>query len=378
MRLADRGLVFDAAGRPPHERICFFDSLCRTRSGTWLCGFTIGAKKHDLNGTIRLTRSLNDGRSWEEIPFRFPTEIAGVRGSIGGAEMVEGAPGKLLVFSSWFDRSDPDRPMFDPVTEGIWHAKLLVAESPDEGLTWSEWREVETPGLTGCALTGPPLRWSDGTIALAFESFKHYDDPAPARHAAWLLVSRDGGASFDRRFLVARDPENKVYYWDQRLCTTANVGEFIGLFWTHDRSAQRDLNVCFLKSTLQDGDQALSDPVVTTMPGQIAAPLALPDGRILAFVVDRDRPGTMKLWQSADGGVTWPGDEALTVHIHEETAAVTQGKEQIDFTEYWDDMRKWSFGHPSARLIDDRTVLLTFYAGSPQEMSIHWARVELS
>jgi len=115
----------------------------------------------------------------------------------------------------------------------------------------------------------------------------------------------------------------------------------------------------------------------TTIPGQIAAPLLLDDGRLLAFVVDRARPGTMKLWVSHEGGVTWPEEESLLVHAHEEQAAVTQGLENIDFKQYWEDMGKWSFGHPAIRSLGNGRALVAWYAGTPAVMSIHWARVGL-
>ena len=77
------------------------------------------------------------------------------------------------------------------------------------------------------------------SCAFAFESFKEFDDPAPARHGAWLAVSRDSGETFPEFHLVARDPRNETYYWDQRLATTSEPGGYVGLFWTHDRAAQR-------------------------------------------------------------------------------------------------------------------------------------------
>jgi hypothetical protein len=40
-------------------------------------------------------------------------------------------------------------------------------------------------------------------------------------------------------------------------------------------------------------------------------------------------------------------------------------------------MAKWSFGHPSAQLISQKEALLTYYAGPPNHLSIHWARVSL-
>ena len=219
-------------------------------------------------------------------------------------------------------------------------------------------------------MTGPAIRFADGVIAHAFESFKEYDDPSPAQHAAWLSVSRDGGKTFERPVLVA--PRNRVYYWDQRVVAQPD-GAYVALFWTHDRDQKKDLHVTFSKSSIHKTSP--DTPTDTRIPGQIAAPLVLPDGRILAFVVDRDRPGTMTLWQSRDGGATWPAAERLVVHEQQERAALSQGKDNIDFAQYWEDMGKWSFGHPALRQLDNGHVLATWYAGQPGCLSVHWARI---
>jgi hypothetical protein len=377
MFVEDRGTVFDTTTHPASERIAYFTSLCPLRSGRILCGFQLGPSKHAATSTVRLCRSNNGGTAWQELPTRFETTLHGVPGSLAAGEMVEVQPGRLLLFSTWFDRSDPDRPLLDPVTEGILHCRQLLAVSTDDGQAWSPWEVIPTPGLTGCAMTGPVVQWPDGTIAYAFESFKEFDDPRPGRHAAWLLVSRDGGRSFLPPLLVAQHPEHKVYYWDQRLCPGKSSGEFVALFWTHDLEHKKDLTVHFRKGVLRDGTIAGLPVKATTIPGQIAAPLLLPDGRLLAFVVNRGRPGTMTLWQSHDGGTTWPARDALVIHTHDERAALTQGAANIDFKQYWEDMGKWSFGHPALRALGHGQVLLAYYAGTPQSMSIHWARVNV-
>jgi hypothetical protein len=376
MQVEGRGLIYDATHKPEHAKIAYFTSLCLLHSGTILSCFQTGSSKHSPKGTIRLCRSHDRGVTWHELPFDFTTTLHGIPGSLATGDMVETEPGRLLLFSTWFDRSDPARPLFDPVTEGILHSRQLLAVSSDEGNTWSSWRELPTPGLAGCATTGPVIAWPDGTIAYAFESFKEYDDPRPGYHAAWLLVSRDGGRTFEPPLLLAQDPRHPVYYWDQRLCPADRPGEFIALFWTHDLGAKRDLNVHFLRASINKPITEL--PRSTSIPGQIAAPWLLTDGGLLAFVVDRGRPGTLKLWKSRDGGATWPESECLTVHTHEEAAKLSQGQENIDFKQYWEDMGKWSFGHPAIRPLDDNRLLLAYYAGTPERMSIHWARVNMN
>ncbi len=378
LHLEARGLVSAAADRPDTERIAFFDGLCRLRNGDLLCGFTVGTTKHAADGTIRLCRSRDGGNTWGPIPFQFPTRIGTIPGSLAGAELIEVEPGRLLLATTWYDRTDPTRPLFDPVTEGILRSRQLLAVSADDGETWSEWAEIPTPGLTGCAMTGPWVAWPDGTIAFAFESFKEYDDPRPARHAAWLVSSRDGGRSFGLPFRVAQHPLHEVYYWDQRVVAAGPSGEFLALFWTHHLAMKRDLPVHLLRGSLNDGEASREQPRDAGISGQIAAPLIWNDDRFLAFVVDRNDPCTMTLWESNDGGANWLIPDRLVVHVHDERAALSQGRENIDFKQYWEDMGKWSFGHPSILRLDNERALLTFYAGAPDRMDVHWARVRVA
>ncbi len=373
--LEEQGYIFDARQAPVERRIAFFTSLCRLRSGVFLCGFQNGPAKHAPTSTVRLCRSLDDGRTWQPLSATLATEVTGVPGSIGAAELIEAAPGRLLMLATWFDRSDPERPLFDPVTEGILKSKQLLSVSRDDGATWSDWRELSTGDLRGCALTGPLVRGSDGTLAFPFESFKEFDDPRPGRHAAWVLVSRDAGETFSAPILVAQHPSHEVYYWDQRWCAGPRPGEFTALFWTHDLAAKQDLTVHQRHAKLE-GDQVVGPTVqATSLPGQIAAPVRIAERRLAAFVVDRGHPGTMTLWHSSDLGKTWPTEQRLIVHTHDERAAVTQGRENIDFKQYWEDMGKWSFGHPAIQPLDPEHLLLAWYAGTPDCMSVHWARV---
>lgn len=377
MKLNGQGMVYDASGQPVDEAVASFVSLCVLSSGSVLCGFQLGPAKHAATSTIRFCRSDDNGRSWQELPARFETQLNGVPGSLSSGEVIELDPGHLLLYATWFDRSEPDRPLFDPETQGILHSRQLLANSHDDGATWSEWRVAPTPGLRGCSSTGPVQQWPDGRIALAFESYKEFDDPAPGTHGAWLMVSHDNGQSFDTPFLVAQHPDHRIYYWDQRICRSEGNDESVAMFWTHDLQDERDLNVHLSKFSTSADETA---PILTDtgIPGQIAAPLMLPDGRLLAFVVDRSGPMTMKLWQSPDGGRTWPTGDALLVYEHNEQAALSQGNRDIDYAEYWDDMLQWSFGHPAIRRLDNGEVVVAFYAGDPGCLSVHWAIIDVT
>ncbi|MDA0832097.1 MAG: sialidase family protein [Planctomycetota bacterium] len=378
MHIEEQGLVFDATNRPANESVNCFTCLRRFSSGALIASFQSGAQKHDLKSTTRLCRSDDDGRPWTDLGAPFETSFGGVPGSIAGGEIVEHAPDRWQMFTTWFDRSDPERPLFDPVTQGVLHAKQLYCWSTDEGKTWSGWTELPTPGLTGTAICGTALQWSDGTIGYAFESYKEFDDPNPGRHAAWLAISTDKGETFPHIHLVAQHPEHKLFYWDQRLCPGKNIGDYYGAFWTHDLEQQQDLNVHFRKGNINDNSRPHEHTKATNITGQIAAPLLLDDGRLLLFVVDRIKPRTMSLWVSHDDGKTWPASERLVVHNHDEQGRLSQGDANVDFNEYWDDMAKWTFGHPAIVDLGNNTVLVLWYAGIPGKLSIHWARVNVA
>ncbi|NUQ66259.1 MAG: exo-alpha-sialidase [Pirellulales bacterium] len=377
MHLEDRGLVVDAAAQPASRRSACFPTLCVLDCGGLLCSFQVGPTKNAATSTLGICRSDDRGATWRPVPAQFETVLGGVPGSLAMGEMIESRPGRILLFTTWLDRTDPTRPLFDPATEGILHSKLLLAVSEDGGQTWSGWQEAPTPGLTGCAGTGPILKWPDGTLAFPLESYKEYDDPRPSRHGAWVLVTADGGRTFGKPWLVAQHPEHKVYYWDQRLTPGPGPGEFTALFWTHDLEHKEDLSVHLRRASLSVEDFRQSPIRPTTVPGQIAAPLWIGEDHLLAFVVDRRRPGAMTLWQSRDGGDTWPQSDALVVYTHDEQARLSQGQTNVDFKQYWEDMGKWTFGHPVIRPLGSGRVLLAFYAGTPDCLSIHWARVAL-
>lgn len=375
MKIESRGVICDSSQRPDSERAAAFVGLASSSRGYLFCTFQAGPSKNSPTSTILMFRSNDAGRTWHDLGLQFSRVINGVPGSYSSGEVIEIEPGKLLLFATWFDRTDPARPLFDAETKGILHSKQLMAESLDDGETWSGWTELSTGELGGCSSTGPILKWDDGRIAYPFESYKDYDDPRPAKHRACLLVSADGGKTFGVPYIVAQDPKAKTYYWDQRLCVNRKSGEYIALFWTHDLEKQRDLCVHACKASIDTGP-GTGSVVPTNIVGQIAAPLLLEDGRLVAFVVDRGNPATLKLWESSDGCAKW--SEALVVYVHDEQAKLTQGKDHVVFEEYWADMRKWSFGHPAIRSLGGNTMLLAYYAGPPNNMSVHWVRVDIS
>lgn len=187
------------------------------------------------------------------------------------------------------------------------------------------------------------------------------------------MVGGDGALESIVR--VARDPTDRLFYYDQRQAFCPKTNRLISAFWTYDRTAEKDVGI-----HISQGDPVALEwqtPAPTGITGQIAQPIPLPDGRLLLFYVDRTPPGSMRLLASEDSGSTWKSSSELVVYRHggaQHRAAEGKG----GYASLWDDMAKWSFGHPAVVVLDEGTVLLTYYAGPDERcLSIHWAMIRL-
>ena len=88
MRIAARGLIFDAIDAAENEAVAYVTSLVPLDSGAFLCGWQSGPGKHTATNTIGLARSTDGAHTWQRLPFEFETLFQGTPGSFLAAEMV--------------------------------------------------------------------------------------------------------------------------------------------------------------------------------------------------------------------------------------------------------------------------------------------------
>jgi hypothetical protein len=372
MRIADSGVIFDAAAAPADRRSTSFTSPLVLRDGRVVVCFRAGRTKDDPEENLILRTTRDGGQTWTTAFEGFERTVDGVPGGWRHGGLVEPEPGRLLGCFCWLDRSHPDWPIAHPETQGTLPSRIFVMESRDAGRTWSDRRAIDPGSFAGVVTTGPILPLADGALALPCEAWKAYHDPSPGTHHALLRLSRDGGRSFAETVVTATDPRGRTFFWDQRLAVDSRTGKVVALFWTHDRAAEHDLNVHVAWGT-PDG-LSWTAPVDTGLAGQIASPLVLPDGRLFAVYVHRHQPPTLCAVLSEDGGLTW--DVAGQLVFYTSGAGAESGMAATrEFGEYWADMIRWTFGHPEAALLPNGDVFVAFYGGTPAAMSARWVRI---
>ncbi len=373
MKVVASGAIWDATSAPSNQRTASATFALLLADGTVLVTCRLGSDREGPDGHTAVFASSDEGSTWELRYLSLAErEWDGLPGETRGWYVAELEPGELTASVLWTDRSDPERPWVNPDTQGLLRMRVYHLRSRDGGRTWPDRRRVDLGRHPGSSNTGPPLALADGVLAQPYENWKEYDDPEPGVPAAWLRLSADAGTTWTEDVLVARDPANARYFWDQRLATHPDDGRLVNMFWTHDAPAGRDVDV-HISWAAPDGRE-WSDPVGTGLPGQHCQPIAVGGDRLMAVYSHRGGPPGIRAVLSDDFGRTW--DRASEVVVWASEAGAEPGSDgPRDQADYWNDMGAWQFGHPRGTLLPSGEVLVVFYGGSGLSRSARWARV---
>jgi BNR repeat protein len=375
MEVVASGAFWDARTAPVNERSASSTSALTLADGTVLATCRLGTDREGADGHVGVLVSGDGGDTWELRFLGLGERVwDGWPGEARGWYVAESEPGELIASVLWTDRSDPSHPWVHPTTQGLLGMRSYHLRSTDGGRTWPDRRRVDLGAHPGASVTGPVLRLADGTLAQPFENWKEYEDPAPGIPAAWLRLSDDDGASWTDDVLVARDPSNAIFYWDQRLDAHPEDGRLVNMFWTHLPAEGRDIDIHIAWGT-PDG-RTWTDPVGTGLPGQHCQPISLGGDQLMAVYSHRHDPPGIRAALSEDFGRTWDRDGELVVWASDAGDEPGSGGPRAQ-AEFWNDMGAWQFGHPRGAVLPNGDVVVVFYGGSGTTRSGRWARVRV-
>lgn len=372
MKIIDRGTVVRAR-KDSDMSSCCFPTVCAQSDGRWICGFRMAPTK---NGVERqnsyISFSDDEGKTWSEPFAPFSAKpVYGKPGVFRGVQLTSLGAKSVLAYLYWVESSDMSLPFFNEKTEGLLDSKLFLSRSDDGGITWLEPEWIDTIPITvPTPFTGPILVLPNGDWALQIELNKHYYDTTAWRHASVLMFSKDKGRTWKEYSVTSNDPENKIFYWDQRPGILSD-GTILDVFWTYDNKNAKYLNVHARES--KDNARTWSALWDTGLPGQPAAPVSLSDGRIALVYVDREGAPVIKCRTSKDNGRTWQKDTEIIVY---EKELKTQTEKKGRMQDAWSEMGKFSIGLPATTLLGNGDILVAYYAGDEMNVTdIHWTRL---
>ena len=371
MKISGQGVVCSGA-RGSARSSCAFPGVAVLGSGRWICGFRAAPTKASVPGQRALLAWSDDqGAHWSEPAEPFvPPVMDGRLGAFRALQPTALGGSELLATLYWVDVSDPSLPFFNEETQGLLDSRLFTAISRDGGARWGELRRVDTsPYDVPTPITGPTLLLPSGEWACQFELNKHYEDTSVWRHASVMKFSRDRGASWPEHAVVAQDPTNRVFTWDQRPGLLGD-GTLLDLFWTYDTATATYLPIHAAAS--RDNGRSWTAPWDTGLAGQPAPPLSLREGRILCVYVDRTASPCIKARVSRDGGKRFTAESELLIH----GGATRQTRDKSTMQDAWAEMGAFSIGLPTTTALPDGDVLVIYYAGPETDLTdIRWCRL---
>ena len=180
-----------------------------------------------------------------------------------------------------------------------------------------------------------------------------------------FLRSADGGRTWSEPRTVAQDPSGRLFNWDMR-CGVRPDGRIDTFAWTYDREAGAYLDIHHRIAAADASDVTPARPLgFADQPGR---PATLADGRLVLPYVDRFDTGRIlaRMAPRTDGEFGEPDV------LHRQTSLSKSASAADDILTQ---MSLWSYGLPWAEVLPDKDVLVVWYAGTPDRMDIHWARI---
>lgn len=334
-----------------------FPCITKLPSGRWLGAFKTAEKKGDSDFIQSvMTWSDDEGKTWVRPfdPVKLP-DINGVPGQKRALYFMSLGGKRVLMLSMWVDSFDVSKPFYDPQNESLKDTRIFISFSEDEGETWSTPELMNTdPIRDPVPLTGPPFMLKDGTIVCQFEVNKHTWDKSKWVHKSAMIFSRDGGRTWGDVVKVTEVPD--MYYWDQRLNVMSDGISIVDFFWTLDGKSQQYLNIHARESL--DGGKTWGDIWDTGIYGQPGQPVDLGDGRLATIEIDRSVRPIITVRISRDRGRTF--DESLVIY---DSKLKKQDSRNISMNDAWDEMVRFSVGHPNLLDLGGGEILAYYYAG---------------
>jgi len=327
------------------------------RDGSVVTVYRRGQSKHSHDGVLVMQKSSDGGTSWDDPTVVFdgigddPTQTAVTGG------MVQTPSGDLLTVFGVVEGLKPGVYMFSE--EGnVLPRKTLIRRSRDGGETWSPAEVFETPRLGRAGITARPVVTAAGEVCMLLE----FRTSAGAQGTA-AVFSRDDGQTFTDPVIVAEDRTGSLSLCDAR-ATVRPDGRILVMLWTFRQDNEETIEVHRVHS--DDHGRTWSEPESIGLVGQITAPLALPSGELVAVSNFRQSPEGIQLWCSWDGGQNWNADPRIQMWDLGRGSvlgeAVTAGPGEESGAGVWDELQRFSFGTPDLALLQDGTVLMTYYA----------------
>lgn len=369
MKIVERGFIPKPENDERFNSITF-PCIEQLPSGRWLATFKASKVKGDGEPTYAMLMWSDDkGKTWSKpvAPVSLP-KTKEIPGQYRTAYTMSLGENRVLMILNWVDCSNPSLPYYDEEEETLKDTKIYYSFSEDKGETWSEPSLINAlPSNEPVPLTGPPFRLKDGSIVCHFEINKAIGDRSKWVHRSAMVFSKDQGITWGDTVIVTNVPD--MYYWDQRTNVMADGISIVDYFWTLDGKKNEYINIHSKISS--DSGKTWSEFYDTGIYGQPGIPVSLPDGRLFTIDVNRTQNPVITVRCYPEYGSDC--HEPLIVLDYRING---QDSRHVSMKDAWQEMYRFSVGHPALLRLSDEELLAYWYAGDDFDHTrIEYARI---
>lgn len=297
IEVVDHHVVYENPQPQNRALHAYFPGLVKLPSGDLLGLFALGEAMEATNVTTVVTRSRDQGRTWDLQGALHARDDARRHVSDYLKPTLLG-DGRVMALGYCFHRTDPDQTIVNQDTDGLRDGDNLVAFSADEGRTWSRPRVIARTRPALVEQSGPAIQLRSGVLLGAGSLFPRWDGSHPGGCVGALLRSADGGETWDDRANFFQDPAGRWAPSEPRLCQMPD-DRIVSLCWMTDHATGTSLSNHMTVS--HDGGATWSAPIDTGVPAQ------------------------------ASNLMHWADDVLLTIHCHREGQDIGLYVRVVDF-----------------------------------------------
>ncbi|MCH2695064.1 MAG: glycoside hydrolase [Acidobacteriia bacterium] len=360
------GEGFICQGKPGGKRAAAGGSRAVALSnGELLCSFGRNSGLGVNDFAMGIARSKDGGLTWEEQGPIWPhlEDTYSIIGSISHSPA-----DKLFLYGISIPIDQEGELFWSNESQGIKENKLFWATSTDQGRRWSEPQLLSLPIKGSAEAPGALCVSRQGHWLACFAPYNTFDPKVIVdRQQIVAIISEDEGKTWEHTAMLRFPEEHSggAEAWIIEL----DDGRVLGTCWHVDHQEKQEYPNAF--SISHDGGKSWGPTHSTGIMGQSTALAALPGGRAL-FIYNQRKHGEVGIWLA----VVNPTDSNFGVESNEivwKAQTATQSSSSGGHSEWTD----FAFGEPSVTLLQDGTLLVTFWCAQPSGKGVQYVKLAM-
>jgi sialidase-1 len=371
IEIVDSGLIYRNPLPHVYSKQAYFPSVLQLENGEMLASFTIGQAFESRDLHTELSRSFDQGLTWElQGPLYPGTED---RVTTDTCRLSHGANGEIIAYVIRHERFREDYGFVNPDNIGFCEIEMLLFRSNDHGHHWSEPERI-VPPLVGPAfeMNSSIVPLSDGTWLLPTSTWRGWDGYCPNGMKMVAFASRDQGQTWPNYLDVMVDKSNSNIFWESKMLELDD-GRILAAAWVYNELESVDLDNHYVIGTrIGENDHTVfSGPSSCGLKGQTLQLFRLENGKVLTVYRRTDQPG---LWAN----ISRIEQEAWI----NEAQFPLWGTQRTQLTSHSGDMAAnfavLKFGAPAICRMESGLLFVSFWAVEDGVSNIRWIKLRIN